>query len=105
MRIRLRGSPSWPGTAPRPDTLKQTDQSQTKITLADGAGHTFKLWMERFVLTDANGQKWNRIVWASRRTLDETGATIAVLSKRYSGSCGREARGGGCPKRCVRRFP
>jgi transposase len=33
MRIRLRGSPSWPGgKPPRPDTLKQTDQSQTKIT-------------------------------------------------------------------------
>ena len=35
MRIRLRGSPSWPGETPRPDTLKQTEQSQTKITLAD----------------------------------------------------------------------
>ena len=42
MRIGLRGSPSWPGEALRPDTLKQTDQSQMKITLADGAGHTFK---------------------------------------------------------------
>ncbi len=41
MRIGLRGSPSWPGEALRPDTLKQTDQSQMKITLADGAGHTF----------------------------------------------------------------
>ena len=43
MRIGLRGSPSWPGEALRPDTLKQTEQSQTKITLADGAGHTFML--------------------------------------------------------------
>ncbi len=27
---------------PRPDTLKQTEQSQMRITLADGAGHPFK---------------------------------------------------------------
>ncbi|MGB6176501.1 MAG: hypothetical protein WBF43_09235 [Methylocella sp.] len=27
---------------PRPDTSKQTEQSQTKLTLADGAAHTFK---------------------------------------------------------------
>ena len=30
-------------TDPRPDTLMQTDQSRTTITLADGAGHTFEL--------------------------------------------------------------
>ena len=30
------------GTAPRPDTLMQTDQTPiAQITLADGAGHTF----------------------------------------------------------------
>ena len=30
------------GGPPRPDTLKQADQRQMKITLADGAAHTFK---------------------------------------------------------------
>lgn len=45
------------GKTPRPDTLTQTEQSNLQITLAVGAGHTFKLGMERFVLTDAQWAK------------------------------------------------
>src|SRR6266851_9952377 len=41
MRTGVRGYPSWPGLALRPDTLMQTDHAIPKSPLADGAGHTF----------------------------------------------------------------
>jgi hypothetical protein len=41
VRIEPRESGSWPGTSPRPDTLKQTEQRQMKLPLLDRAGYTF----------------------------------------------------------------
>lgn len=41
MRIGTRGSSSWPGFIPEPDTLAQTGHVSSNMLLADRAGHTF----------------------------------------------------------------